>query len=101
MSQSTSAITALGPEVSIVQASDNHARLLESLPALLEDPRLDLSQVTEFDSSGVQLLLALRASLNAQGKSLSLVQPSAVVRQALLVFGLQDTLPIADTAAAH
>jgi anti-anti-sigma factor len=101
MPQTTSTVTAVGPELSIVQASDNHAQLMQSLPELLKDPRLDLSLVTEFDSSGIQLLLALRASLHAQGQTLTLVQPSAVVRQALSVFGLQDALPVVDAVAIH
>jgi anti-anti-sigma factor len=90
-------VAVLGAEVSIVQAADNHERLLQALPALIDDPRLDMSQVTEFDSSGIQLLLALRANLSSQGKSLTLFQPSPVVREALAVFGLQDALPTAAT----
>ena len=92
---------ALGPEMCIVQAAEHHAHMMQALPALLADPRLDLSSVDEFDSSGVQLLVSLRASLAAQGQTLKLVEPSPVVCNALMVFGLLDQFPLADSAPAH
>jgi len=92
---------ALGPDMSIVQAAEHHAQLMQALPALQADPRLDLSGVDDFDSSGVQLLLSLRASLAAQGQTLQLVNPSLVVCDALTVLGLLDQFPRADSAPAH
>lgn len=83
------------PDMTIALAAENHARLLAALPALVADSRLDMGGVTDFDSSGVQLLLALRASLAAEGRTLQIVQPSAVVRDALEVFGLSQTLATA------
>ncbi len=92
---------ALGPDLTIVAAADNHARLVQALPFLAADPRLDLSGVTEFDSSGLQLLLALRSSLVERGQSLQLHEPSAIVREALRVFGVEATFGGSDTANAH
>jgi anti-anti-sigma factor len=60
---------------------------------------LDLSPVTDFDSAGVQLLLATRRSLAESGTRLRIQSPSAAVRDGLTVFGLQDLL--ADGAPAE
>ena len=54
---------------------------------------LSLGAVAECDSAGVQLLLAARRSLAARGSSLQITAASAVVRDALSVFGLQALLP--------
>ena len=49
---------------------------------------LDLSQVTEFDSAGVQLLLIARREVERQGQALRLVAPSAAVREVFALTGL-------------
>lgn len=82
---------ALGPELTIAHAAEHHARLLEQLATHDEDLVLDLAGVTEFDSSGVQLLLALRKSLAERGHVLRLLAPPAAVRDALATFGLAAT----------
>jgi anti-anti-sigma factor len=87
------------PEFNIVNAAQIHAQLSESLPALSACPRVDLSEVAEFDSSGVQILLALRASLAAEGQTLTLQGASPVVRDALKTFGLDDHFSSAAVAA--
>jgi anti-sigma B factor antagonist len=89
---------AIGPELTIAQAADTRNQLLQALPALAQDARLNLAGVSEFDSSGVQLLLSLRASLAQQGQTLQLLQPSAVVRDALATFGLTEQFPLAATS---
>lgn len=91
----------LGPDLTIALAAENHGRLLQALPFLAADPRLDLSGVTDFDSSGVQLLLALRASLVERGQSLRLLDPSPVVREALGVYGLEAIFSDTSGEAAH
>jgi len=48
---------------------------------------LDLSAVSELDSAGVQLLLSLRRTLDAQGRSL-LLKGNACVQEALETLGL-------------
>lgn len=97
----TAAAWAMGPEVTIGQAAENHAQLMAALPALAAYPRLELSSVTDFDSSGVQLLLALRTSLAEKGQTLHLVAPSAVVQEALEVFGLRDQFPTVMPPSHH
>ncbi|MCV2354733.1 STAS domain-containing protein [Paucibacter sp. B2R-40] len=80
---------ALGPELTIAQAADTHALLLETLSRL--DGRqlsLDLSGVSDFDSSAVQLLLATQRSMRERAAQLTLQDPSAVVLAALRCYGL-------------
>lgn len=66
----------------------------QSLLTLLEQgvTSLDLSGVIEFDSAGLQLLIAARKSLAARGLELVLVAPSTAVRSLLTVYGLDETL---------
>lgn len=86
---------ALGPSLTLPQAEASRALLLDALPILQNDPRLDLSGVIEIDASGVQLLLALRASLADAGQVLQLLDPSTPVREALEQLGLARLFPIA------
>ncbi len=69
-----------------------------ALPADCTALRLDLSAVHDFDSSGVQLLLATRRSLAARGSALQLVAPTAAVHDALRLFGLGTLLAAPATA---
>ncbi len=82
----------LGPDWTIPQAAELHQQLLAHLSSDFEAVQLDLAQVDSIDSSGVQLLLALRASLAAREQSLSLLNPSSAVRAALAVYGLDEEL---------
>jgi anti-sigma B factor antagonist len=80
-------VLALGPDLTIAQAAVHRQQLLELWPPQ-GDVALDLAGVTDFDSSGVQLLLACARSLGERGDQLQLQTPSAVVRDALQVLGL-------------
>ena len=67
-------------------------RAMELKPLLFAQPpvsEIDLSGVTEFDSAGLQLLMLAKKTALAQGRPLSLVQPSPVVMQ---VFELLDVV---------
>ena len=66
--------------------------LLAAAMASEGDLLLDLGGVSDFDSSGVQLLLSARLSLQAQGRALRLVAASPAVRDALRTFGLNELL---------
>lgn len=81
----------LGPDMTIAHAATHRERLLEILAGQPGDLRLDLGGVSDIDSSGVQLLLATRLSLQQQGLALRLAPCSSAVREALSTFGL-DTL---------
>ena len=82
----------LGPDWTIPQAAELRQQLLTQLSLDLEPVQLDLALVENMDSSGVQLLLALRSSLAAREQSLSLLNPSGAVRAALAVYGLEEEL---------
>ncbi len=93
----------LGPELTIAFAAATRDCLAAALQGGHGDLALDLAGVTDFDSSGVQLLLAARRSLATRGDMLQVLAASATVEDALATFGLHDLLPggaIAHTAAA-
>lgn len=81
-----------GPEMTIVHASTLHAQLLEAVAQGDGPLALDLRGVDEFDSSGVQLILALRRTLATAGRVLTIQGASATVRDALATFGLGELL---------
>jgi anti-anti-sigma factor len=83
----------LGPDLTIAQAAGWHETLTHALASQPGDLALDLAGVTDFDSSGVQLLLATRRSLAERGHTLHVVAASTAVRDALATFGLHDLLP--------
>ncbi len=89
-----------GPEMTINHAGSCHDRLAQAMEAAPGDLHLDLAEVTDFDSAGVQLLLALRRSLRERGDALVIDAASAAVRDALVVFGLLDLLPPRASGAA-
>lgn len=89
---------ALGNEVTIAQAAALRETLLAALAKAPRELRLDLADVADFDSAGVQLLLATRQSLAQAGARLQVVAASATVRRSLELFGLEALLE--DGAAA-
>lgn len=86
-------------ELTIYRASDLCGELL----GLLRRPgelTLDLSQVSEMDSAGAQLLLAARAAAQETQRSLHLVAASPAVHEVLQSLGLTSlqaglTAPVA------
>ena len=81
----------LGPDLTIGFAAAWRDTLADAVNAG-GDLTLDLSEVTDFDSAGVQLLLAARRSLVERGQRLHVAAASQVVRDGLQVFGLQSLL---------
>jgi anti-anti-sigma factor len=92
----------LGPELTIAYAAACRDTLAEALASTLGDLVLDLGEVTDFDSSGVQLLLATQRSLAERGDALQVTAASAAVRDALTLFGLDGLLgqPAVEAAPA-
>jgi anti-anti-sigma factor len=87
---------ALGPELTIAYAAAAREQLLQALAASgAGDLHLDLGGVSDFDSSGVQLLLSAQASAHERGARLHLAAPSAAVKDALAIFGLSPLLQAA------
>ena len=85
-------LPASGPELTIAFAAGCRDELIDALGCTERDLALDLSRVTDFDSAGVQLLLAARRSVQQRGGTLQVERASPVVRDALAVFGLADLL---------
>jgi anti-sigma B factor antagonist len=54
----------------------------------LDAPVLDLSEVTEFDCAGMQLLLVARREADQLGKQLTLQGASPAVRDAFALLGM-------------
>jgi anti-sigma B factor antagonist len=96
----TPAALSLGRDLTIVCAAELRETLLARLaeaPAVLA---LDLGEVSDFDSAGVQLLLATKRSLAEAGARLTIVAATSTVRASLSLFGLADLLePAAGEAA--
>ena len=77
------------------------AQVRESLLALVDGAgavELDLAEVGEIDSAGLQLLLATALTLAANGGSLCLARASAAVAEAIGLLGLGRRLPITSLA---
>jgi anti-anti-sigma factor len=85
-----SSTLALDGELTIQQAAAVRERLLAALAAGLRC--LDLGQVSECDSAGVQLLLAARKSAEDAGLPLTLAPVSEPVREVLVGYGLAQLL---------
>ena len=72
------------------------AALAQRIAAAIADasggePRLDLSQVTEIDTAGLQILLMARKLARPRG-GLALIAPSPRVQALLRLCGLEDML---------
>ena len=95
---------AISGEFTIFTAADLKPRLLHAvIDAESEDVDIDLSEVSEIDSAGLQLLLATRRSVAERGASLQITGLSGSAADALAVFGLDarlDTLVTRNGARA-
>jgi anti-anti-sigma factor len=90
------ALLRLSGELTIYDAAALKTALL-ALPAAEGDWSLDLAGVTDVDSAGIQLLLALRRTLAARGAALRVSARSAAMNAALSLYGMADAF---DAAAA-
>ena len=94
--------TALPQELSIYTVAELRGTWLAALVAGTEGKpdgalRVDASGVEQIDAAGVQWLLALRASAQAQQRALILERPSDVLRGACDALGLTDLTEAATT----
>ena len=87
---------ALPAELSIYTATETHAQMLHWVDEAGADGTgpwpLQADAVAQADAAGLQLLLALQHSLQARGRRLLLVQPSAPLRHACSSLGLTGLL---------
>jgi len=100
MNTAASPAVPLGPELTIAFAATAHQALADAVQAGEGALVLDLGDVSDFDSAGVQLLLATRRSLAERGRPLHVAHASAAVRDALELFGLHALLPAATPGSA-
>ncbi len=70
-------------EMTVCAAASLQPALFAALRRYKQATRLDLSQVTEFDTAGLQLLLGARRLATQQGKGLEFVDSSPAVREVL------------------
>lgn len=82
-----SACLRLDGELTIYRAGELKQPLLDAVRAAAV-PAIDLADVTEIDTAGVQLLLMARREAAALGRGCALQRPSAPVREAFEVLEL-------------
>lgn len=83
---------AFAGDLTIYQAAEYRQQLVEN-PSRAKRYQLDLSEVTEIDGAGVQLLLSLDKSIRSAGASLSLGGASDSAESALALFNLSRRWP--------
>jgi anti-sigma B factor antagonist len=93
-SQGAAACLAVEGEMTIYRAAELHTVLLDAVRTL-DAPALDLSEVTEFDCAGMQLLLVARREAEQLGKQLALQGASPAVRDAFALLGMTASGEIA------
>ena len=76
-------------EMTIYSAAALHAQAMTAVNRARKKAAFDLSQVTEFDTAGLQIILSARKHAAARGCSFGIVAASPVVRDALALCGLQ------------
>ena len=97
-SQGTAVAFAIEGELTIYRAAELKPVLLEA--AAGGTPVVDLSQVTEFDSAGRQLLLMAARETQRRGQALQLQAPSEAVREVLAMLDMADRFTIVEGAVA-
>lgn len=82
-------------EMTIYTAETLHRELLETLEKA-QDCQIDLTDVNEIDSAGMQLLMAMNKQCNMKNKPLALINSSAASTEIFTLFGMQDFLTLQD-----
>jgi anti-anti-sigma factor len=79
-------------EMNIYEAPSVASQLFELLQAPTPAQAVDLSAVSEFDMTGLQVLLVALRECAAREVRLALRAPSPSVREALLLVGMSDRI---------
>lgn len=82
-------------DMSIYAAAANHESLVQFYPDF-NSFEVDLSAVEEIDSSGIQLLLALKHSSVKDGKQMTLNSASSPVSEVMEVLNIKDQFSWSD-----
>ena len=83
-------VLALAGELTIMTAADRKTELLTAV-SRRKSVELDLSEITELDTAGLQVLLLARREAAEVGKSFTLVSPSPAVLEALEICWLSPS----------
>jgi anti-sigma B factor antagonist len=83
-----------GSELTAASAPEFKRSVRARLDPACKRLEIDLSKVTFVESAGLGALLGLRTLMRERGGGISLVQPSAFVRQMLELTRLQDVFEI-------
>ena len=75
------------PEMTIYNAIELKQKLLDAL-LQAEALEIDLSQVREIDTAGIQLLMMAKRESQSRGRTLAIVAHSPAVREALDFYNL-------------
>lgn len=86
-------------EMTIYTAAAVWKQVVDALDTHTETRVLDLSQVTELDTAGLQIVLMARRLASAAGRELQIAQPSPAVSEVLELLQLQS--PAEAPAGAH
>jgi len=78
----------LGESLDIASAADARSRLLQ-VSQSSDNLELDLSSLSDIDTAGIQILLALRQQRTRQGARTRMVHPSQPILDAFGLLGLQ------------
>jgi anti-sigma B factor antagonist len=76
-------------DMTIYFAAVMKEQLLSGMQGSEAELLVDLSQTTELDTCGVQMLLMMQRMAAAEGRRLTLIEPSAAVRSVLALCGLE------------
>lgn len=79
---------AIAGEFNIFTASDTKSRLLEAIKQAVNDIEIDLSEVTEIDTAGLQLMVMAKRHAAGHAKSVRFTGHSAAVLQLIDLFGM-------------
>lgn len=91
-SQRESMRCGLSGDLTIYAAAEMKPRLCEVLSQRSRVLFLDLSEVGDCDTAGVQLLLGAWRAAGAAGREFAVVEPSDAVRDALSLLGLRGLI---------
>ena len=86
-------------EMTIYRATEVAQTLFDAVRAQAGDVSLDMSDVTEFDTAGLQLVLMARRMVEASGHRLDVVQPSECVIDVLQLCNVALTTDDAQVAS--
>src|SRR5262245_44131622 len=79
-------------EMSIYTASQLKSSLFDHLTSRDGPCRLQLADVTAFDTAGLQIILLVSRMARAGGRPFAILDPSPVVRETLELVGLRDLI---------